>query len=439
MNRLNLDFSLSSDEARAEYVQTYIQDFDAEKPLTNSELEKIADYLLWGKNSEGLSSDKSANIELKSTWSSRPIISLDELRESPAFNEDSIHPISETPTKTSKQKFSRQLARKNAPPHILALLEPLWREIDEIDFQLSTYEVRTGKKEKVREDLLAQFTPSELQNLEEKSKLLNPYSYLKQKRLLIEKRREQFTLQDFYQTKLQRFIPHTYNPLETPTFDADIPIYPLGLKGTSSLARILFPEGRLPIPSDLKTEKDQRALSAQIWAPRSSRYFDFEDLTHLQALVKVWDSLEEGIESLPLESTLRALFETFEWYKSLADLTPLEEDVFQLKMAHQQNQPIVEYINKKYNKTYNSNYVSTIFHQKALLKICATATAHREHAENLFFSENFKCCKDCGRTLLLDTKYFMRRQSSRDGYSCRCKKCDRLLRYKREGREAPLV
>ena len=197
MNRLNLDFSLSSDEARAEYVQTYIQDFNAEKPLTNSELEKIADYLIWGKNSEGLSSDKSANIELKSTWSSRPTISLDELRESPAFNEDSIHPISETPTKTSKQKFSRQLARKNAPPHILALLEPLWREIDEIDFQLSTYEVRTGNKEKVREDLLAQFTPSELQNLEEKSKLLNPYSYLKQKRPLIEKRREQFTLQDF--------------------------------------------------------------------------------------------------------------------------------------------------------------------------------------------------------------------------------------------------
>ena len=48
MNRLNLDFSLSSDEARAEYVQTYIQNFDAEKPLTSSELEKIADYLLWG-------------------------------------------------------------------------------------------------------------------------------------------------------------------------------------------------------------------------------------------------------------------------------------------------------------------------------------------------------------------------------------------------------
>ena len=173
MNRLNLDFSLSSDEARAEYVQTYVQNFDVEKPLTNSELEKIADYLLWGKNSEGLSSDKSANIEFKPTWSSRPLVSLDELRENPAFNEDSIHPISETPTKTTKQKFSRSLARKNAPPHILALLEPLWREIDEIDFQISTYEVQTGKKEKVRDDLCAQFTSSELQNLEEKSKLLS--------------------------------------------------------------------------------------------------------------------------------------------------------------------------------------------------------------------------------------------------------------------------
>ena len=103
MNRLKLDFSLETDSERIQFINTYLTpDFNP----TNSELEKIADYLLWGKNTEGLSSNKTSNIELKTAWSAHPVISLDELRESPAFNEDSVKPINSTPIKTSKQKFN---------------------------------------------------------------------------------------------------------------------------------------------------------------------------------------------------------------------------------------------------------------------------------------------------------------------------------------------
>ena len=154
--------------------------------------------------------------------------------------------------------------------------------------------------------------------------------------------------------------------------------------------------------------------------------------------MKIWDSLNEELDSLPLESTLRGLFKTFEWYKDRAQLTPLENEVFQLKMARNQNQTIADHINKKYQKTYNSNYISTIFHQKVLAKIQGAALLHQKYAENIFFPENFKKCKDCGETLLLDTEFFMRRKSSKDGFSCRCKKCDRILRYQRANKELPV-
>ena len=69
MNRLKLDFSLETDSERIQFINTYLTpDFNP----TNSELEKIADYLLWGKNTEGLSSNKSSNSELKPAWSAHP-------------------------------------------------------------------------------------------------------------------------------------------------------------------------------------------------------------------------------------------------------------------------------------------------------------------------------------------------------------------------------
>ena len=430
MNRLNLNFGIEDDKGRAEFVQGYLTETDED--FTSAELEKIADYLLWGKNPEGLSSNKTSGIELKNSYDSHQALSLDELTESPTFDENSIRPLGAVPYKTPKQKFSRELARKNAPSYILELLEPLWREIDETELQLLSYEVRTGKKEKIRPDLLERFTPEEVKTLEERSKSLTPYAYLKMRRSLVEKRREQFTLQDFYQSKPSRFIPHIYNERTQAFFDADIPVLPLGLKGASSLSDVLFPKNKFPDPNALKPS-EARALSTLIWTPKESQlYFDFRDPSHLLELLKLWDDLNLELEELPFGSTLRALIETFEYYKGLAPLTPIESEVLALKVAHNQNQPIAEYINKKYDKTYNSNYISTIFHKKALKKIGETASLHQSYVENLFFPENFKYCRDCGELFLLDSRNFMRRKSSKDGFSCRCKRCDSALRYKKK-------
>lgn len=54
-NRLALDFTLSSTADRKKFVDTYVQRPEfTRKPLTEDELETIANYILWGKDEDGL-------------------------------------------------------------------------------------------------------------------------------------------------------------------------------------------------------------------------------------------------------------------------------------------------------------------------------------------------------------------------------------------------
>lgn len=434
-NRLRLDFSLETAEARSTFIDNYLNSEPfLTKPPTTSELEKIGDYLLWGKNEDGKASNADGALELRTAYTSKPVLSLDELMESPAFNEDQISPLNSIPTKTSKKAFSRASARTEAPPHILELLEALWREIDILDLLNNYYELRIGKRTEIRPELLERFSAEELQTYEARASKLSQYAYLKNRKLLVEKRREQFTLQDTYKTKLCRFIPRVYNSHEDPILDADIPVYPVGLIGSSQLREILFAED-LPAPCQKLSDKQKDLLNKLIWRPRSQkRYFDFEDVSHLSAFLKLWDELNASPDELPVDSTILNLYQTFDWYRSHANLNPIENEVLQLKIEHWQNQPIAEHINAKYNKTYNPNYISTIYNRRALSKIADVAITQREAVENIFFPENFKECKDCGAVLLLNSKNFVRRKSASDGYSPRCKRCERLVRLRREGK-----
>ena len=79
-NRLHLDFSLFTSEERKAFLEQYLQsDTFKVYPPDEDELATMADYLLWGKNSDGLNG-KQQGLELKSkhkTWDDSPVDSLD--------------------------------------------------------------------------------------------------------------------------------------------------------------------------------------------------------------------------------------------------------------------------------------------------------------------------------------------------------------------------
>ena len=65
-NRLSLDFTLNGIDERQQFIQDYLkQDKFKKEPPTNEELEKIANYLLWGKESDGKSPAQKNFIQIQ--------------------------------------------------------------------------------------------------------------------------------------------------------------------------------------------------------------------------------------------------------------------------------------------------------------------------------------------------------------------------------------
>jgi hypothetical protein len=120
-NRLKLDFSLQTDVERKEFLDKYLlSETFSDRPPTPDELETMADYLLWGKNEEGLNG-KQQGLDLRTkhgTWDESPVDSLDELMEQPTFNEASLSPLGTTRYTTKKEVFSREDALREAPDYL---------------------------------------------------------------------------------------------------------------------------------------------------------------------------------------------------------------------------------------------------------------------------------------------------------------------------------
>jgi hypothetical protein len=71
-NRLHLDFSINGTKDRRDFVDAYVQRPEfLRSPLTEDELETIANYILWGKDPDGLNATQRGEIQIETrnkTW-----------------------------------------------------------------------------------------------------------------------------------------------------------------------------------------------------------------------------------------------------------------------------------------------------------------------------------------------------------------------------------
>lgn len=439
-NRLKLDFSIQSTDGRRDFVNEYVQQPQFQRiPLTSDELETIANYILWGKDSDGLNVTQRGEIQIETrnkTWQRDDTESLDTLMESPTFSEASLRRPTEARTRIAREVFDRKRTLGECPSHLVPVFEDLFRRIDYIELMLNFYEFAHGKrKEPPRENLQKRFTQEELTNAETTASKWNQFKYLKQRHLIVELRREQFTLRDTY---IERHVRHTpiepeIDPID-PDFDAEIPVFPLGLKA-GPVGALLF-KGEKELNPSTYNESDLQKVLQFYWSKKSELrpaiFFDFENLEHIYELFGQLNELEESVGALPINSNLSKLLDTLKYYIEMTDLTEAQREILDLKINKTKNQDIADIINKKYNKSYTANYISTIFRQKIIPRINETVSFHVKIIENLSFPENFKRCTGCGKVLLIDPDKFVRKSRSKDGFSTRCKICDRNDRQKKK-------
>ena len=430
-NRLKLNFQLETAEDRAQFVQEYLKEITFEP--SESELETISNYILWGKDSNGKNIQQNGDVELKK-WASTPVESLDALAETPGFSETSLRSLKDPPARIQRTTFSRSRALEQAPDYLRQTFIDLFRQIDEIELELNYYELWVGKRKlPPREKLEQTFTEDERRDLNEKALKLSQFKYLKLKHLLVELRAQQYTYYDMYSTKIYSHIA-SVEPLiqsEIIYIGEDITVYPIGLKNQSPLSNKIFNLDREPAPGDF-TQEDLEEITRLLWQPHTANYIDFCNPEHVLNVFLLRADLEDAKLEDPhnIYGAASQILDTLQYYETRAALTDLQKDLLELKLAKYPNIEIAKRLNSQYQKSYNDNYISTIFHQKIIPSVAAAAQAHREILENIFYPENFKKCKDCGRMLLMTSDNFVRQKKSSDGFAPRCKQCEKIKRRK---------
>jgi hypothetical protein len=85
------------------------------------------------------------------------------------------------------------------------------------------------------------------------------------------------------------------------------------------------------------------------------------------------EDVEDAAMSERFDCYTQTLVDTLNFYVQMADFDEVQEEIFNFKIHKIKNQDIAATINKKYGKTYSANYISTIFKQKIVVKICEAA------------------------------------------------------------------
>ena len=446
-NRLNLDWSLNTANERTSFVNEYITHPQFSKnPPSEEELETIANYVLWGKDDNGTNVVQRKEIELETrnaTWTRKTPESLDALLETPTFNENLIIQNHTPAAKTTRIVFDRNEALASCPESLRAVFIDLFHQIDQLDLIINYYDLAHGKrKNPPRPELLNSFSPEEQALYKAKAEKLTQYRYLKMRHLLVELRRQQFTLKDTYSTPIQLEAPTPITEAPTaPTFDADIIVLPCGVASSQKTQTLIFTPIPKLIPESFTSNeihqiiknywdrKNEAAISSPI------RIFDFSDIEHVSNLFIQYFELEESAALNDVNSTTTSLLNALEYYIEIANLTEPQKDILHLKKLGYKNQDIADIVNKKHGKTYTANYISTIFRQKIVKQINEAAQYHERIVLSLPFPEEFKKCSTCGRPLLRDGHNFVKKTRAKDGFTGRCKVCDKLDRDRKKQQE----
>ena len=439
-NRLKLDFTLSTTEERRNFLNTYLlgKTF-LEQPPTEDELSTMADYLLWGKNPITGKNGKQEGLELKTkhgTWDNKSIDSLDQLMEQPTFNEAALSALGSTQFRIRKEVFSREETLAECPETIRPYFLILFQEIDKLDLSIQLYEQYHGKRTKeIRPTLLKQFSQEELDELNEKITHWNQYKYLKKRHQLVEMRREQYTLRDSYKKIMFSAPTEFFEERQTIDFDVEIQVLPLGVKHEENdAAHLIFHPWSKLLPSVLTSEQKAKLVSDLYWSKHnfspkeSTLWFDFRELEHVYNLLDQESTLRDLVSEQEVGSNLQQLLETLQFYVEQADLTEVQREILDRKVRKEKNADIAREINNKYDKSYTPNYISTIFRQRIIPRINDAARYHEKVVASLFFPEDFKTCAKCGETMLRCSDNFTRKSRSSDGFSARCKRCEKKAR-----------
>lgn len=480
-------------------------------PSAYIQLEKLADYILYGKNSQKLTNLVQQKRILKpqtihSSYNKKTAESLEALQESPDFptREASLRPYEEKNSYTNPRP---QIHRPNADgtnpgdSWIPGMVE-LWDSIDRIERQIKIYQGKIAPQTAEEQSILTEWDD------------LKAY---RKKHLLIDLRKHQYYLKNSYCPPIP---PHHSFPHTTPInwfsnagywteamgdrFEEDykthstshaMPARIMELTATAEnneqdlkksiqnnepeitysfvyLDYYLLINRLLPscavLPTDtckcvngafsplwyflctsggeniredkwycyltyegirFRIQKNYYFARLEYWRELREHRLDLTNAEHIYQLFEHYSNLKESSYE-DTDGQMKFILMALDDLQDDSELTLIQQHILDRKVLKYTNERIKDELKDIYGISYNVNYISTLY-KNTCKQIAETAAIQQLEFDNRANPSMWKVCSCCGKRLLRNPYYFVRKNENRDGLSARCKKCDKRIRDKK--------
>lgn len=382
--KFQLDFSIEQSRDRLQYIKDNI---DLSR-LSKKDIELCTNYILYGKDEDNKSSVDRGEIYIKpkyNSYSKQEPVSLEALMESPTFDETIFT------TERNIFKKAKPIINKDKCKDIPGMKE-LWEEIEKINDKIQNFDPNAPSKQ--------------LYHL---------------KHHLIELRKEQYMLKDsmFPEIQIHRNYGSSYvNPADT---HCNYPVFPCGLMREEDDFEFKMPfySDRTFISYDIQKEIQQLE-------DHNQPYFNFLDKQHIYWLCYYYYDIKRFVQDYP-DSPLNNLLWTLDFYIEKARLSPQQILIVDGKKRRLLNKEICELLMEKLGIYHQENYISTIWNKITQL-IANAADLNFDEQCCKDYKKAWKVCNTCGQVLLCDSRNFVKKTKSIDGFTNRCKRCDQKKR-----------
>lgn len=395
----------------------------------HTDLEQMADYILYGKDDQNLSVvDTKEILQPKRRYSSfqtkaEETESLDTLLEDPVVAQDiennakPVSPENKSPYKVFKQEIRRTKYDENGnileygddfdnEGNEIPFMRELWKSIDRISLHYDMYRGKIPPDEWVR------------------AHPITKYQLYKMQHLLIDLRRQQYYIKDSYNPTLHFFniAPPTKGPVD---FESNTGLW---LEEEEWCARKRNPQSYdMEQPSYEEAERDE---TSKMYWKISDNKLNYENYEHIIALLDNYVSLLKHSYPHP-DSTTRMICWDLERLIENTKLTDLETFLLRQRVAHR-SIALIQKVLIEEGFCLSDQQVSNLMKKVIPQKIAKTATILRIQSDAETKKIPLQRCTCCGQLKPLHELYYGRNKATKTGYCVQCKVCQKIRRQRKE-------
>lgn len=427
--KYSLDYDIVYADERCEAIHNIIDELDADPNATD--LEQMADYILFGKDDTLLSAVDVKEISMpKRRYNSYATKaeqneSLDSLLEDPVVAQEientarPVGPDAKSPYKVCRQEIVRTTYAPDGTVEKMGddfdnegnpipFMRELWASIDKWQ---ERYEMYCGRKD-----------PNEWVL----SHPITKYNLYKLNHFIIDLRRQQYYIKDVYNPALHLFgASHgSHGPID---FNCDTGLW---LEPSEWCERKRHPhEGDLQQPS-LDDVRENRY--GQLFWKISNNKLDYENPSHILALLDNYVSLLKRSYTHP-DSPTRMVCWDIEMLIEDANLTEVEQWLLEQRVAHR-NLFLVRKALEEENITLSETQLRHTIRVLIPRKIANAAKRRRLISEMERGRLPSLTCTKCGTKLPRNSFFFARARDKKTGFCSQCKDCQRKARQARSSK-----